>query len=534
MAKNKDEEKKSLSRREFLKDTGMVVGGAALTMGALSLAGCASPEAETTTVTAPGTTKTTTVTGPGSTVTTTKTETATPWLPSKWDYEADVVVVGAGGAGLSASNFASDAGAQVILLEKMSVVGGSSAICGGGLFLAGTDEQKERGIEDSNDLLFDDLMKAGKYRNDTELVRAYVNNQLAVYRWLKTLGITFAAVEYAESSVPRAHYTDPANVIQLMRESAETKGVKILLNTPGKRVLRNAAGRAVGVKAEQSGKDVYFKARQAVILSAGGFSRNPEMLETYRPGFSMVVAMTSPGTTGDGLKMAQCVGCDLKDMGEIKATYAAAVKGDTIGPLFMMYWSGAIIVNKYGKRFVNESKGHKEIPEFALQQPDGVSFQIFDKKISESGAALGSMEQVKDFVVQANSIEELATKLGIDPSTLDETVSNYNSYVEAGEDPECGRVTLTAEAGKPIKIDEPPFYGVESKSVILGTYCGCKIDKDAHVINAFGEIVPGLYAAGEIFGGFHGGGYCGGSAFGKALVFGYIAANKSVTEIPWV
>jgi len=461
-----------------------------------------------------------------------------PWLPPRWDYEADVVVAGAGGAGLVASKKAADAGADVILLEKMPVVGGSTIICMGGFAFAGTDLQKRQGIEDSSDRLYEDLMKVGRYKNTPEVVRAYVDNQLETYHFLKEVGVKFdEKIRVCEPGTAREHLTNTAQMVKLLKEANEKKGVKIMLETKGVELIAGPEKEVLGIKAKsKEGKTLYFKAKRAIVLSTGGFGRNPELLDEVRPGISKVISLTGRGTTGDGLIMGRALGAATKDMAFLKASFAIAAKGTTSADLCFNYWLGAAIVNKEGKRFVNESIGHKEIPEFVQKQTDGIGILVFDEKIAEISRKTGFEylnPRTERYCLKADTIEELAAKVGMPPTTLRETIDKYNSYVETGQDPEFGRTTLCGTAGKPIKIDTPPFYALEAKSVIVGTYCGLKINKNAQVIDVYGKFVPRFYAAGEVTGGFHGDGYMGGSAVGKAVVLAYIAGKNAAAEKPW-
>lgn len=459
-----------------------------------------------------------------------------------WDKEADVVVVGAGAAGLAAAIEASEAKVHVLVLESMPKCGGSSAISGGGICFAGTDMQKEIGIKDSNDLLFADLMEAGRWANDPELVRKYVDNQLDTYRWLKELGVKFQGVLINEGSLPRAHITNAAKALKLMKEVAEKNGVELLLKSPGRRLVTRVGSEVIGVEGESNEKKLYVKTRKAVILATGGFGRNPKVLEIFCPKFSKVSSIAALGTTGDGLKMAQAVGCDLKDRDYIKASYGIVPGGMSWKDLVTMgpYYVGAIIINKHGKRFCNESLGHKEIPEFVIKQPDGVSFQVFDKRIADAyEKRFSTKRNIAEFkkigcVAEAESVETLAIKIGVSSKALKETIDKYNSDLETlGYDSLFGKSTLWGAHGKPVKIETPPFYAIETKPVILGTYCGVRIDKETHVINVWGERIPRLYAAGEVTGGFHGDGYVGGTALGKAIVFGRIAGKNAASEKSW-
>jgi fumarate reductase flavoprotein subunit len=448
--------------------------------------------------------------------------------------ETDVVVLGAGGGGLMASIEAARAGAGVLLLESTSRVGGSSAISGGSIVFAGTDFQKEHGIRDSNRLLSDDFMAIGRHRNVPELVRTYVDNQLETYIQLKNLGVVFKMVVLGEGSAPRTHRVNPAKMMLILRKEAVCLGVEMRLETPATRLIRNAEGRIIGVRAVQADNELTIGARKGVVVCTGGFSNNPEMLEEFKIGFSKVRSFAAPGHRGDGLKMLIAEGACMKDLPSLKASYSTHPRsGPGKRQAVNTYRVGAILINKNGKRFVNEGLGHKELPEFTLKQPEGIVFELFDAKIAPEAAARAMQIKEQDlerWALKGSTLAELAGKAGLPAETLQETVAGYNRCAEAGRDPEYGRIGQVGGLGKLIKIDTPPFYLVEGISAILGTYCGAQVDSRARVLNVYREPIPGLYAAGEVMGGLHGDGYMTGTALGKALIFGRIAGRNATLE----
>jgi fumarate reductase flavoprotein subunit len=239
--------------------------------------------------------------------------------------------------------------------------------------------------------------------------------------------------------------------------------------------------------------------------------------------------MVGLGTQGDGLKMAWAYGADIRDTPYIKATFGFSLNAESISDLALVFYYGAIIVNKEGRRFVNESKSYKVLGDAALVQTDAVGIQVFDSSIYENASkgprSLDALRQ-KGAIYSAPTLKELAEKCGIPPNAIEETVSEYNRNVAKGVDPQFGRVTLAAAYGTPVRIDKPPFYAFPSTGFILGTYGGVLINDQAQVVDVFGDIIPGLYAAGEVTGGVHGAAYMTGSAFGKALIFGRIAGKN--------
>jgi fumarate reductase flavoprotein subunit len=450
-------------------------------------------------------------------------------VPDKWDQDVDVVVVGAGGAGLAAAAIISTAGKRVVVLEKMPAIGGSSLICGGALSFAGTDMQAAENIKDSKELLYKDLMSVGENMNTPSLVQAYVDNQLETYEWLKQSGVKFKKIVIASGmSVPRAHYVAPPDVIKTLSDMAKAKDATILTGTAATRLVQDDKGQIRGVLAERGSRKLSYGARSGVILTSGGFSLNKELLAKFVPPMAKAKAIVGRGSQGDGLKMAWACGADIRDTPYIKATFGFSPTAETISDSFSIFYFGAIVVNKEGRRFVNESKSYKVLGDASLVQTDAVGIQILDSGVWDSAAQgprpLSALQQ-KGFIYSAPTLKELAEKCGIAANALEETVREYNANVGKGVDPQFGRVTLAAGYGKPVKIEKPPFYAFPSTACILGTYGGVLINDKTQVIDVFGNVIPGLYAAGEVVGGVHGVAYMTGTAFGKALIFGRIAGK---------
>ena len=457
-------------------------------------------------------------------------------LPKKWDQDADVVIVGAGGAGLAAAVQISGQKKSVILLEKMPTYGGSSLICGGQLAFAGTDMQAAENVKDSNELFYKDLMKVGENQNVPALVKAYVDNQLETYNWLKKAGVKFVKLGVASGmSVPRSHTVVPADLLKILNDAAKAHGVKFMMETAASRlVVDEKTGKVRGVQAAKGGKTLYYGAKKGVILTSGGFSLNKELLAKFVPAMAFSKAMVGRGCNGDGLKMAWAMGADIKDMPYIKATFGFDLEAQTIKDDFsLVFYQGAIIVNKDGKRFVNESISYKLVGDAALVQKDAMGFQIYDAAIRKAAAndplaRTDSLEK-KNRIQSADTLKELAQKIGVSADALEATVREYNDGVDKGSDA-LGRKTLVAAFGKPVKIETAPFYAFPSTAYILGTYGGILTNEKAEVVDVFGQTVAGLYAAGEVSGGVHGAAYMTGTAFGKALIFGRIAAKSVLAQ----
>jgi fumarate reductase flavoprotein subunit len=455
------------------------------------------------------------------------------------DLNTTLVVVGAGMAGFATALQAAQDGHEVILLEKLAETGGSSAMCGGCLAFAGTDLQRADGVEDSSELLFKDLREVGKFENDESLVRAYVDNQLDTFEWLRKAGVEFSPhIETSSGqSVPRVHNVDPADAVRALAASAKRTGkVQLLTETRALRLIRDPqSGRVVGVTAERNGETFKVLGSRGVVLTSGGFVQNAEMIHRYAPQYNeeSAVFIGGAGNTGDGLKMAQQLGADFRDMIYIKGTYGKHPTDETNHHSLLAVYKGAIAVNQDGKRYVDESISYKLLGDACIEQPYSSTFQIFDQPIFDSGDNQTRILDIErrheeGLMIQADTLEELAAMIEVPADVLVETVKTYNSYVDAGHDPDFGREHLVHQHGKLLKIETGPFYAYPSTAAVYGTYCGLCVDAGMHVLDVYGERLPGLYAAGEVVGGLHGAAYMTGSALGKAAIFGRIAARTAL------
>ena len=452
---------------------------------------------------------------------------------------ADIVVVGGGAAGFAAALEAAELGAEVLVLEKLSETGGSSAMSGGCLAFAGTDMQREQGIEDNAALLASDLKQLGGGVADDALIDVYAEYQLETYGWLKAHGQVFASGLEASSgqSVPRVHTLDPADLVRLLAARCRATGkVTLLTGTAARRLLRDAAGgRVTGLLAEGPDGAFEIQARRGVILASGGFSRNPELLRQFEPACEHAVFVGGDGNVGDGLRMAWALGADMRDMAQIKGTFGKHPTDELNNHSCLCVYKGAIAVNQDGHRFVNESLSYKLLGEACLRQPYGTAFQLLDASIMANG---DNEVRILDFerrleeglFIQADTLEELARQIEVPEMVLLKTVANYNGFVDAGEDPEFSRRHLVHNHGALRRIETAPFYAYPSTAAVYGTYCGLRVDPQMHVIDVFDERIEGLLAAGEVVGGFHGNAYMTGSALGKALIFGRVAARTAVAE----
>ena len=495
------------------------------------------------------------------------------------DVEAtyDVVVLGGGGAGLTASITAAQNGAKVILVEKAGSLGGNTLIAGQGFNAC--DPERQANTEMSEALLGElksylDLDPAdfGAFAEVLETVKGQINDYIAsgsttlfdspelhmlhTYMGGKRTGLdgtviepdlelarTFAtnaldALEWAESigaqwndttstilgaMWPRSHGLANGNVITILTDAAKANGVEIVTDTRANELIVEN-GKVVGVKATTSeGANVTLHANSGVVLATGGFSANAPMVVEYNnywPGLSDTMPSTNaPTITGDGIVMAKAVGADLVGMGFAQLMPSSH---PVDGSLFSGIWGSAetqVFVNKEGKRYVNEYAERDVLSKAALEQTDGIFYIICDNKIAKNADVAGM--EAKGNVVVADTLEELAEKLGIPADTFVETIERYNSFVDAQKDDDFGK-PLFGE-----KIDEAPFVATPRSPSLHHTMGGVKIDTNTHVISTEGNVIDGLYAAGEVTGGLHAGNRLGGNAMTDFLVFGRIAGENA-------
>lgn len=447
--------------------------------------------------------------------------------------QPDVLILGAGQAGLTAAVEAASAGARVLILEKRDIIGGSTAMSSGLTAYAGTDEQIAMGITDDIDALRQDIMATGGFKSDPALVDVYCQEQLDTYHWLKQLGVEYGHVHAASGqSVPRSHATDPSKMVETLLKRAQELGAQLLLEVRGIELLM-VEGAVTGVRVEIHGA-VHEITAGAVILATGGFSQNLELLDRFAPQTVHAVHGGAPGSEGDGLLMGWRIGADFRDTPYVKGTYGIYPYADPreSGTGILAVYKGAIAVNSEGHRYTNEEKPYKALGDDCLAQPGHITWQVFDAQaMAKEDPSVEiywfSGRQATGLLEVADTLEDLAEKMGIPTETFLHTVDAYNAACR-GERPDAfGRTHLSGDVGIPTPIDTPPFFAHLSTSSVLATYCGLTIDPSTRVLDVFGEEIPGLFAAGEVTGGFHGAGYVTGTSVGKSGVFGRIAGRNA-------
>jgi fumarate reductase flavoprotein subunit len=451
----------------------------------------------------------------------------------------DVLVAGGGLAGFAAALSAAREGANVLLVEKAGEVGGSTVLSGGSFAFAGTDLQAAQGIEDSGESLLADLIEVGGGASDEALVRTYVTENIDAYHWLRGYGVEFGGIVAASGqSIPRSHPADPRRVIeQLSAVAADDPNITVVTGTRVLRLIQEVpGGRVVGVTVAGPEGTGFVSVRRAVVLTTGGFAQDPELIRAFSPLAAKALRLGGQANTGDGLKMAWKLGAGLRDMPYVKGTFGNHPDAKpTEHTACMAIYKGAIAVNRAGRRFMDESLDYKLLGDICLRQAGAIAFQIFDQAILESEVPGYPMFEFGRRVTEgklliADSLEELAAILAIPGETLVASVRDYNDMVRSGAEDPLGRRHLTHHFGDLVTIERAPFYGYPSTAAVVATYAGITTDTSARVIDAFGELIPGLFAAGEVVGGFHGAAYMTGTSLGKATIFGRIAGRAAARE----
>ena len=483
--------------------------------------------------------------------------------------EADGVVVGAGGAGMTAAITAAGEGKSVGILESQSMVGGNSVRATGGMNAGKTVYQDENefgesaGVEktlktaaekyadnetitalaktvseqwaayqanptgyfDSVELMELDTMIGGKGINDPELVETLCANSADAIDWLDEHGITLHNVSsFGGASVKRIHRPVNAEgktvsvgsyMIPLLQENCEKAGVKMMLDTTATEILTDANGAAVGVKATgASGETVTVNAK-AVVLASGGFGANLDMVVKYKPELKGFMTTNAPGIQGQGIEMAQAIGAATVDMDQIQihptveANTAALITEGLRG-------DGAILINEEGQRFIDEVGTRDVVSAAEIAQTGSYSWLVVDQAMVDASSVIQGYIK-KGYTVTGATYEELGKAMGVDAAAFAETMEKWNGYVEAKNDPDFGRTSFANP------LNTAPYYAVKVTAGVHHTMGGLKINANTEVLNEKGEVIPGLFAAGEVTGGVHGANRLGGNAVADFTVFGRIA-----------
>jgi len=412
----------------------------------------------------------------------------------------------------------------------------SLAMIAGGTPFAGTELQKSMGIEDSPDALYEEALKVSG--GSPELWRAIADNHLKVYAWLLSIGAKPDLVLQAPGHKVRRSVKfvgHGAGLCKTLKETSEARKLDIRFRNRAESLIFDPAkSRVIGVSARSGDKTLNYKAKKGIILTTGGFCRNIDMVKEYGPEYADLVPTAPPTHMGDGLKMSQEIGAATSNIG-LAVCPSMPCDAET-GRVLTGGWGG-IMINQKAQRWANEATPYlgsytQTYKDLLKMDPTGIHFQIFDEGIKKGQP---SRPPGPEKVVSADTLEELAVKVGLDPKALRTTVDEYNYDIEKyGKDRKFGRDQQgMAEPGKPARqINNPPYHAIKCKICLTSMKGGLKINGKSQVLDHFGTVIPGLYAAGEITGGLQGipAHYYTGTMTLQAFTQGYIAANNAVAE----
>lgn len=443
--------------------------------------------------------------------------------PSSLKKSYDVIIVGSGGAGMTAAIEAKDAGMNPVILEKMPMAGGNTSKASAGLNASETSVEKVQGITDSNDKFYEETLKGGGGTNDKELLRYFVDHSAAAVDWLAQNDIvldnltTTGGMSVSRTHRPHDGSAVGAYLVKGLEENISKRDIPVFVNSDVTKI-NEKDGKVSGVEVKIEGETKQVDSK-AVVVTTGGFGANQKMIAKYRPDLKDYVTTNAAGSTGDGIEMISALGGALVDMDKIQIHPTVFQKtGYLVSE--SIRGEGAILVNKEGKRFFNEMDTRDKVSAAELKQDGKYAYAIFGEGTKDKVKAVDQYIS-KDMVVEADNVEELAKKLDIKPEELNATVTKWNKAVADKKDSEFGRTTgMTNDiSGK--------VYAIKVAPGIHHTMAGVKINTQTQVLKEDGQPIKGLYAAGEVTGGLHGGNRIGGNAVADIIIFGRQAGQES-------
>lgn len=450
---------------------------------------------------------------------------------------ADVIVVGAGGAGMAAGVQANQNGATVIIIEKTARVGGDTIMAGGALNAVDEGSETAKANKDSVALHYKQTYEGGDKQGDPDLIHTLTDNAWKGVEWLKSMGMEFKPGTFTVTGGlwPRAHKpVDPVGTgffKTYNRYIDSHEGIEVMLNTKGESfIVEN--GKVVGVNAiGETGNKVTLRANKGVVLATGGFARNVEMREKYNkqwPTLGANIPSTNPpSSTGDAFAMLEPLHAQLVQMENIQLLPLGDPETGSLSGNIEMDVERRIFVNKNGDRFVDEGARRDVMTMALFHQPDNYMWIVLDSHCYPTGDEKNNFnESANELVaagraVKANSVEELAKAINVPADHLKAALDDFNKHVADKSKDAFGRTLYSTP------IDKAPFYAAPRVPTVHHTMGGVKIDTGCHVYNTDGKIIPGLYAAGEVTGGIHGANRLGGNALTDTVVFGRIAGTNA-------
>ncbi|MGM3162099.1 flavocytochrome c [Dickeya undicola] len=439
----------------------------------------------------------------------------------------DVVVVGSGGAGLAAAIQACDDGANVLIVEKMSSIGGNTIKASVGMNAAGTRFQKIKGIDDDPSRFYEETLKGGQHKNNPDLLKRFVDGAPRAIEWLADHGIELNDITITGGmSVDRTHRPADGSavggfLISGLVKNINKRNIDVMLDTSVLDVVHDK-GAITGVRVRNEDGEELTIAAKGVVMATGGFSANRDMVVKYRPDLDGFVTTNHKGATGSGIAILEQVGADTVDLGEIQIhptveqTTSYLISESIRG-------GGAILVNQQGHRFFNEMETRDKVSAAIIGLPEKYAYILFDEQVRMKNKAADEYLS-RGFVVSAASPRELADKLSIDFHTLLATLERYNRFVEQQHDDDFGRKTALRHP-----INQGPFYAIRIAPGVHHTMGGVVINTDTAVLDHKKRVIRGAFAAGEVVGGIHGGNRIGGNAVADIIVFGIQAGRNAAS-----
>jgi fumarate reductase flavoprotein subunit len=441
----------------------------------------------------------------------------------------DIVIIGGGGAGMTAALEAKAKGMNPVIFEKMPVAGGNTVKASSGANASETKFQKDQGITDSNDLFYKETLEGGKGTNDKDLLRYFVDNSASAIDWLDSKGIKLNNLTITGGmSVKRTHRPEDGSAVgQYLAEglvkNVQAQEIPLFVNSEVKEITQKD-GKVNGVKVVINNKDEKTIEAKAVIVATGGYGANTDIISKYRPDLKGLVTTNQPGTTGDGIKMIEKLGGTTVDMDQIQVhPTVQQEKSYLIGEV--VRGEGGILVSSNGTRFFNEMGTRDAVTAAINALPEKSAYIVFDSGVKARATAIAQYEKM-GFVLQGDTIEALAQKMNVPQDKLKATLDTWNSAVKNKNDAEFGRKT-----GMDKDLSGAPFYAIKIAPGIHYTMGGVKINANTEVLNKDGKAIPGLFAAGEVTGGLHGSNRIGGNSVVDIVIFGRQAGVKAADYV---
>lgn len=454
------------------------------------------------------------------------------------NHENDVVIVGAGGAGLIAAIEAKLAGANVIIIEKMSFPGGNTLISGAEYAAPENWIQKKVGISDSKEQFYKDIIKGGDNQADINLIKVLADNALDGALWLRDfVNVSFEDRQmfFGGHSVERSLVPEGASGVELigkLLKKAKDLNIPIVYNMNANELILDNTGKVIGVQAVSETETNKYLAKNGVILATGGFGSNLEMRMKYNTAMDEnILSTNTTGITGDGIVMAEKIGAGVTDMEYIQ-TYPTCdpMTGALLYIGDVRLIGGSILVNKEGKRFVEELDRRDVISMAIKKQTGNVAYQFWNQEMMDlSKVAEHHSDEYNSLIkrkvlIKGNTIEEVAKAFDVDATELKNTVQKYNQYSKDGKDLEFNK------RGKLTAFENGPFYLMKNVPAVHHTMGGLTIDTNARVLDNNKKPIPGLFAAGEVTGDIHGTNRLGSNAISDITVFGRVAGKNVVNN----